>query len=114
MDNVIMLRSEGKGRDLEKKVIELSDEFSKKGVEIHSALRESLELGAAGVGNLFINIGSGVIVGVILILLNRLVKLLEGNDDYKKVNIYITKSNVAFNFPKDTQKLLDSCKNGDE
>lgn len=111
MDREILVRSVGENaRLLERKVIELGDEFSKEGVNIKTALRESLEFGA--VETLFLEIGIGVTVGLILKLVD---KLLEKDKDTKNVNIsiHIKETNLIFKLPEDKKKLLDYYKKND-
>lgn len=109
MEREIWVTSRGNdARLLENEIVQLSDEFSKEDVTILTELKESLEYGAI-VEDLFIKIGIGVAVGLILRIIDTLRKKRE---DAKNVNIHIhlEETNITFNLPRDEHKLLDYCK----
>ena len=115
MEDIILVRSEGSGNAelLEKKVLELNEEFSKEGVKVYREIKKSLEFGAVEVGTLLITIGTSVASGLILKIID---KIFSKKEDVKNVNIHINikKLNVIFNLPKDMQKLLDYCKENEK
>ena len=112
MDHIIWVESEGSGNveKLKNKIFELTDEFSKEGVEIQTELKESLRFGAVGAGTIILTICGWIAV----LLISKLIsKLFEKDEDAKNVNIQINikEINTTFSLPEDKQKILDYYKN---
>lgn len=107
MESAILLRCEGKAGSLVNKVFDSRNEFSKYGVTVKKRFENSIGAGIAI--SLFVTIVGTVMAEVIVLLVK---KLLEKEEDYKDINIYIKieNSKVTFKLPEDKQKLLDCYK----
>ncbi len=108
MDRIIWVKSTGSGnvKILENKIFELTDEFSKEGVEINTELKESREIAAVGIGTIVLTICGWIAAPLISKLIN---KLLAKEEDTKNVNIQINinEINITYKLPEDKQEILD-------